>query len=285
MPRRIRKQSKSKIYHVMVRGNERKNLFIDEEDMSRFVDILYYLAGDMKGEGIKSPFISPAFLEKKEKKFYIHAYCLMDNHIHLLINEGEDEISRIMKRIGTRYAYYFNKKYHRVGHLFQDRFKSEPIEDDAYLLTAVKYIHYNPVKACMVKHPAEYTWSSYNEYIKEDRGKGFIDKDFVLGMLSDNRKRAAELFAEQSNLQSENGFIEYEELEENKTLVSEKYVKYFIDQYLSGEGMEISQINDKEKSSIRNELIRELKLKSNLSIRQIADILGVNRGVVQRIIP
>jgi putative transposase len=71
----------------------------------------------------------------------------MDNHVHILINEGSDEIGRIMKRINISYAYYFNKKYDRIGHLFQDRFKSEGIESDVYLLSAVRYIHNNPVKA------------------------------------------------------------------------------------------------------------------------------------------
>jgi REP element-mobilizing transposase RayT len=85
----------------------------------------------------------------------------MDNHVHLLINEGDDEIGKIMKRINISYSYYFNKKYGRIGHLFQDRFKSEGIDSDAYLLSVVRYIHNNPVKAGLVKNIEEYKWSSY----------------------------------------------------------------------------------------------------------------------------
>lgn len=104
----------------------------------------------------------------------------MDNHAHLLVNEGEDEISRIIKRIGTSYVYYFNKKYGRVGHLFQDRFKSEAIEDDSYLLAVVRYIHNNPVKAGIVKNASSYRWSSFNAYIEEGIPQNFIDRDLVL---------------------------------------------------------------------------------------------------------
>lgn len=93
MPRQSRILSKSKTYHVMIRGNERKSIFIDEEDKFRFIQTLCE--------------------KNKNKQYFIYAYCLMDNHVHLLINEGNDEISRIMKRINVSYAYYFNKKYGR----------------------------------------------------------------------------------------------------------------------------------------------------------------------------
>ena len=103
MPRKTRIPSESNIYHVMIRGNERKNLFLDDEDRLRFLDTMRRLV-----ELTRSESTVPSKL-KKEKKFYIYAYCLMDNHVHLLINQGEDTISRIMKRIGTSYAYFYKK--------------------------------------------------------------------------------------------------------------------------------------------------------------------------------
>ena len=111
MPRQVRQISKSQIYHVITRGNERRNIFLDDEDKKRFMDILCE--------------------KKRDKEYVLYAFCLMDNHVHLIIREGTDTISRIMKRINTGYAYYFNKKYKRVGHVFQDRFKSEAIESEA----------------------------------------------------------------------------------------------------------------------------------------------------------
>lgn len=147
MPRQRREISKTSVYHIMMRGNEKKDIFIDEEDKMKFIDIL---------------------IEKKQDEaYYLYAYCLMNNHVHLIIKEGKDELSRIMKRINISYAHYFNDKYDRVGHIFQDRFRSEAIESEAYLLSAIRYIHMNPVKANVVKETSQYSWSSYNLYIDQ----------------------------------------------------------------------------------------------------------------------
>lgn len=107
MPRHSRILSENGIYHVMTRGNERKDLFLDEDDKQRFIETL--------------------FAKKEEAGFSVYAYCLMDNHVHLLIKEGPEGLAAAMKRINASYAYYFNQKNRRVGHLFQDRFKSEPV--------------------------------------------------------------------------------------------------------------------------------------------------------------
>lgn len=89
----------------------------------------------------------------------VYAYCLMDNHVHLLLNTNHDDLAVIMKSIAVRYASFYNWKYSRTGHVFQDRFKSEPIEDERYLLAVVRYIHNNPIKAGMIEKPADYEWS------------------------------------------------------------------------------------------------------------------------------
>ena len=94
----------------------------------------------------------------------IYSYCLMSNHLHLLIREQEEGISSVMKRLGVAYAYYFNKKYQRNGHLFQDRFRSEPVNTMDYFVTLMRYIHQNPLKAGLVSSPGDYSWSSWHEY-------------------------------------------------------------------------------------------------------------------------
>ncbi|WP_198543854.1 transposase [Petroclostridium xylanilyticum] len=100
----------------------------------------------------------------------------MNNHIHLLLKEGKEAISQAMKRIGASYVYWYNMKYERYGHLFQDRYKSEKVEDDKYLLTVLRYIHQNPIKAGIVEEAIKYKWSSYIEYISQ---KGILtDIDF-----------------------------------------------------------------------------------------------------------
>jgi len=145
----------------MLRGNERRNIFLNEDDKMRFIETLY---------------------QKKQKdKFYLHAFCLMDNHVHLMISEGTEDIAKIIKRIAVSYVFYFNKKYKRVGHLFQDRFKSEIVENDAYVLSLARYIHQNPVKANLVKSPGEYKWSSYYWYLNEKSNMpNVLDKEITI---------------------------------------------------------------------------------------------------------
>ena len=145
MPRKNRVWYPGAIYHIMGRGNRRTDIFKDEEDR------LVYLAN---------------LLEAKETyDFNLYSYCLMTNHVHLQIQTKEVSISAIMKLINTNYAIYFNRKYSFVGHLFQDRYRAEIIEKDAYNLEISRYIHLNPVKAQIVKLPIEYPWSSYPNYV------------------------------------------------------------------------------------------------------------------------
>lgn len=90
----------------------------------------------------------------------------MGNHVHILIKEGKEDLGNVMRRIGASYVYWYNVKYDRVGHLFQDRFKSEAVEDNRYLLSVLRYIHQNPLKAGIVSDIREYKWSSYKQMKK-----------------------------------------------------------------------------------------------------------------------
>lgn len=263
MPRQGRQLSESKIYHVMIRGNEKKNIFLEDEDKKRFIEIVN---------------------EKNEKrKFVIYAYCLMDNHVHFLINEGADVIGRIMQRINISYAYYFNKKYNRIGHLFQDRFKSEGIENDAYLLSVVRYIHNNPVKAGMVKNIEEYKWSSYRNYIAIRSPNSLIDKSFILKIFSEDIEKAIGLFIDYSKRQDDRQFIDLQEEDvENKAIQTEKNAKELISYYLINNSSIISDLRNRQNEDLRRNIISTLKRKSNLSVRQIAELLQLNRNMVQR---
>jgi REP element-mobilizing transposase RayT/DNA-binding transcriptional regulator YiaG len=263
MPRQSRQLSESKIYHVMIRGNARKNIFLDEEDKNRFIEILSE--------------------KNKDRKFAIYAYCLMDNHVHFLINEGSDEIGRIMKRINISYAYYFNKKYVRTGHLFQDRFKSEGIENDAYLLSAVRYIHNNPVKAGIVKKIEEYKWSSYFIFTETKNQNNSIDKRFILEMFSDDIEKSTKLFIDYSKIQDDGKFIDLqEENVEEKAIQTENQAKELIMHFLVKHNINSSDLKNRQKEDLRRDIINTLKQKSNLSIRQIAKLLDVDRNMVQR---
>jgi putative transposase len=266
MPRSGRRLSTSKTYHVMIRGNERKAIFFDDDDRVFFV--------------------STMAIKNMERRFAVYAYCLMDNHVHLIIYEGEEGISRIMKRIQVSYVYYFNKKYGRSGHLFQDRFKSEAVEDEQYLLTAIRYIHHNPVKAQIVSHPSEYRWSSYNLYLGNAAGypKNLVEVGPVLTMFADNPQRAVQLFALFSAQQAEEVFIEYQDnSDQDKEIKTASEAESYIVEFLNQSHIERTQLHDVNYKTARYELILELKRRSNLSNRQIAALLNVNRNIVQRV--
>ncbi|WP_157047139.1 transposase [Alkaliphilus metalliredigens] len=166
MPREARQRSKTGIYHVIVRGINQQNIFEDNEDRKRYLETMARF--------------------KNELGFEVYAYCLLNNHVHLLIKEKEVKLSKIFKKIGTSYVHYFNCKYERNGHLFQDRYKSEVVETDSYLHTVTRYIHQNPVKA-KVSSIKDYKWSSYNHYIE---GHGITDVEFYLRMLSREKDMA-----------------------------------------------------------------------------------------------
>ncbi len=259
MSRQPRKLSRSSIYHVMVRGNERRSIFKDQEDRMRFIDTLQI---KFKASGAK-----------------LFAYCLMDNHVHLLISEGKEDVAKIMKRINVSYAMYFNKKYKRIGHLFQDRFKSEVIEDESHLLEAVRYIHNNPVKAGIAKKASDYQWSSYNLYNADS--EAIIDKETVLNMFSENVEKSVLLFEKFSVKDSDMEFIEYDERDaEERQLEKEEEAKEIISDFLRSKN--IADYSYIMKKGIRDELITVLRNKCGLSIRSIAKVLEVNRGVVQK---
>lgn len=144
MPRTMRKASSTDIYHVMIRGVDRMDIFRDDQDRHVFLSYLKMRLDESGGD--------------------ICAWCLMTNHVHLLVRFELGVLSQFMRELGAQYALYFNSRHRRCGHLFQNRFKSEPVEDEAYFLTAVRYIHQNPAKAFMVKG-CRYRWSSFEEYL------------------------------------------------------------------------------------------------------------------------
>ena len=161
MSRTARTQSSTNVYHVILRGNNKQQIFLDDEDNTQFMKILLGY--------------------KQSCDFMLLAYCLMGNHLHLLIKNGEQPLSSIMKKITVKFVYYYNIKYQRVGHLFQDRYKSEPVETETYLLQVVRYIHNNPIKAELCQNFSEYAFSSYNDYFDKNI---YCDTDYLLNIIS-----------------------------------------------------------------------------------------------------
>lgn len=159
MPRRARLQGRLGFYHVMVRGNGKQILFEDEADHEHYLHKLYFC---FKEEGV-----------------VLLAWCLMDNHAHLLIRDESGSLPTAMARLNGSFATYYNDKYGHVGHVFQDRYRCEPIESQRYLLEVVRYIHNNPEDAGVCR-TEDYRWSSYSEYMGSPR---YANTNLILGLL------------------------------------------------------------------------------------------------------
>ena len=145
MPRQAREESGTGIFHVMMRGINHQAIFEDEEDYYQFINILDRMRVRYDDEGNPSG-----------SNCTYYAYCLMSNHFHILIREREESVGETVKRIASSYVYYYNRKYGRDGHLFKERFKSEPVNDMTYFTVLLRYIHQNPVKAGIVGRVKHY---------------------------------------------------------------------------------------------------------------------------------
>jgi len=176
MPRKRRVWVPGDTYHIMCRGNHQQNIFRDDEDREFYLIVLKRL--------------------KVIYPFFLHAYCLMDNHVHLLIETTTVDITKIMYHLNKDYAVCFNQKYSFVGHLFQGRFRWELVDNDPYYLEVSRYIHLNPVKAEMVERPQEYSWSSYQSYVQEDIENSLADTHKILGYFKDPKRLKYQRFVE-----------------------------------------------------------------------------------------
>ncbi len=256
MPRMPRVKGENLIFHIIQRGNERKNIFRDDIDKHRYLEI---------------------FTEKFEEDYLeLYGYCLMDNHVHLLLKVFDSDISNFMKKVNVSYVMYFNNRHKRYGNLFQNRFKSEIVNDDSYLLQASKYIHNNPVKAGMVSSPEEYKWSSYGVYIGAcDDTFSIVNSDKILSILPSNNNTKTNAIGEYINfvrLDStfDSSYRRFVELESKK---------------------EIKELDFKIASNILNgnysdkkKMIINFKNRTSLTTREIGHLLDISASTVSRIL-
>ena len=247
MPRGERKASKTGIYHVMLRGISQQRIFEDREDYAWFLECISEV--------------------KKLSEFKLFAYCLMGNHVHLLLKEGKEPLAQIFRRIGARYVFWFNWKYRRNGHLFQDRFRSEPIETDEYFLSVLVYIYQNPVAAGLCKSPRDYEWCSRRmlgkcEVIDEEELRKIVPLDEVKKREREETKcdLLEPKIGRRMALSDEDAF------KQMKTLSGVKTTTEF-------------QALDQQRQS---RVFCEMR-KKGASIRQLARLAGLGKGVVERL--
>lgn len=253
MPRTARKRSESGVYHIIMRGINRQTLFNDEEDCTKFIQTMQKY--------------------KEICNYKLYAYCLMGNHLHLLLMEGKEPLEKVMRRICGSYVLWYNKKYDRVGYLFQDRFKSEPVEDDTYFLIVLRYILQNPLKAGIAAKIQNYTWTNYIDYIEAN---SWTDTDFVLNIFNADRERAVRNFIEYINKENDD---ECMDIAEKRRLTDEDAIKIIKAHCKIANALDLQKFDIK----IRDLHIKSLRERYGLSIRQIERITGISRGVIQRV--
>lgn len=254
MSRQARKLSQTGLYHICFIGICKQNIFAQASDYAKLKAIIKQV--------------------KQEMQFELYAYCFMTNHVHLFLKEKNvGEISKIMSKILSSYATWYNNKYSRSGTLFSNRYKSEPVEDERYFFNLIRYIHQNPIKANIVKDLQEYPYSSYPEYAKNI--SGITDTDFLFDMLDDNRKQAIEQFIE---------LTQAEEKEDFDILDSRKKSEAQIRRIIMGETgeKEPAEIKKMDKT-LRNELIKKLVNEKGISKSALERAIGLSRESITRI--
>ena len=227
MPRIPRRNMNTTYFHVMTQGIEKSYIFEKAKDIKVYISSMYSLS--------------------EEYNIKIIAYCIMNNHAHILLETPKvDDMSKYMQRLNTKYGKYYNKKYNRVGFVFRNRFKSEGIYDENHLYNCIRYIYNNPVKAGICEDISQYKYTNYNE------NKGITNK-------------------------GSNNYYSFLEVEEDRKVECKKE----IEEYLKLNNISLNDINN-NKPKLK-ELIYLLKDKYNQSFRTISNELKIGRESIRKL--
>lgn len=246
MPRKPRKFGKSKTYHIILKGIDNQEIFYDNQD--------------------RQVFLKHLLTTKKEYIYNLYAYCLMDNHVHMVIKSENEILSKAMQSLMVRYVQYFNKKYKRIGPLVQSRFKSKNVENQRYFLEVCRYVHRNPENAGFSK-TEDYEWSSYKEYIGKEKN---VDKNVLLHYFDNDI----------------NNFIEYT-IKNNKNTEMEEFAEFEVIEKLTDGQVSnfiMKMFDMKEVGEISTYFKNKTKEELKKDIQKIRRIKGTNKTQVARII-
>lgn len=175
MARPVRIEYPGAVYHVVCRGNNRQAIFKDDHDRTTYLEKLL------------------AYCEQKEVELL--CYCLLSNHVHLLLETPQGNLSKLMQPFQTSYTLYFNRRHKHSGHVFEQRYKAFLVDRDNYLLQVSRYIHLNPVGARIVEWPQDYRWSSYKAYLREEKVGG-LNRELILGQFEGKGRRRVSRYRE-----------------------------------------------------------------------------------------
>ena len=251
MARKARVYSTTGIYHIIIRGIEHQSIFADPSDKDKFLELL-------------AEYVDVC-------QYQVYGYCLLDNHLHLVIKEGTTKIGNMMKRIGVKYVAWYNGKYNRTGQLFHDRFKSEVVESDDYLFTVLRYIHQEPVRLGIATEVNRYAYSSYGEYVAKPV---LVHSTYCLNLMGNTAAKANIAFKKYMN-----------EPAEEKCLESTR--EKMIDAELKMLLLRMAGVKTLEELTgiarpKRNEMLHELKSIDSISTCQLSRVSGFSQSVISR---
>jgi REP element-mobilizing transposase RayT len=278
MSRPLRIEFPGALYHITSRGNARRKLFLDEKDYTDFLQVLCLVV----------------------QRFHwnLHAYCLMSNHYHLLLETPEGNLSRGMRQLNGVYTQHFNRRHNRVGHLFQGRYKAILVDRESYLLALCRYVVLNPVRANLVKNPKEWPWSSYRGTAGYGKPLSCLRTDWVLEQLANERAKAIIRYREFVREGIKEG-APWKEVKGQLLLGNEDFIgkmKEWIrgkeklkeiprfQRYMGRPSLEeILKEKDRGKKSEERK-IYEAYSRYGYTLKEIADYLGVHYSTVSRMV-
>ena len=255
LAKKQREFSSTDMYHIILRGNDKNDIFYDNQDRKMFFKVMK--------------------ITKEKFKYNIYSYCLMNNHIHMVIKIKDEFLSKALQSLEIRYSAYFNKKTNRTGHLFQNRFFSKKIEDLNYFLTVCKYIHRNPEKANIEK-TQDYQWSSFNEYIGKEK---YIDKNILMYYFDNNIENFKKYTLQNDDKEQ---LYNLSEFEMKNKLSEDELIEIIKKKFDLKNASDVSIISEEERERILFSL-KELKELKSTSIAQISRVTKVTEYFIKKL--
>ncbi|KKU34303.1 MAG: Toxin-antitoxin system, toxin component, RelE family [Candidatus Uhrbacteria bacterium GW2011_GWE2_46_68] len=276
MTRPLRIEYPGAFYHIISRGNAHQDIYLDNKDRQNFLMNLQHCL--------------------RSHSLRCHAYCLMNNHYHLLLETPRGNLSQAMRDINGLYTQKFNKRHKRIGHVLQGRYKAFLVEKDAYLLQIARYIVLNPLKAGIVNHPKKWRWSSYSITAGLRESPTWFDSSVILALFTSNKKRAQKYYR-RFVYEGENEPFLYEKGKGGVILGSQEFADQIRREFKNKKSSKEVVISERvisrpsledlffqiDNQEERNKMIKLARIKAFYSVTEIANHLGLHRTTVSKI--
>jgi len=271
MSRPLRIEYEGAIYHVTSRGNARADIYLSDDDRILFLEVLAHVV--------------------ERFDWVCHAYCLMDNHYHLMVETPQANLSQGMRQLNGMYTQRFNREHNRVGHVFQGRFKSIVVDKDAYLLELSRYIVRNPVAADMVKHAKDWAWSSYRATAGMIKSPSFLTVNWLLEQFGNDQSRALNAYRKYVN--KTDGVLPWENLNGPDILGDDEF-RSGLQSFVTGENRDVPKRKQRLRclplseiaaaNKRRGQWMKKAYQEHGYSMQSIADYAGLHHSTVSRLI-